>query len=290
MYNWIEDTLNKMKRSGARWLIDLGQEEIQRGFLNNVLRDIESGHLDYSKYGWVLFEEPFMNESYAAACNKSKDLYYKLWALSFFVDRVKRGEEVDYYGILPEYEIIKHDYNILGIYSKAVENYRLYQNKEEFILCMDDITTEGKMKKIIKDTVEVNNKPHELTWMQYRTMSAGCVDKFLRGLAKGKTPIQDSIDTVKKFPNIVAAAIRTATTRMYLYSAMETGISEILKHNPQDQGFVMFLYPQIKRSQSAYSIALEGLQNIVGVPVDNFMFKPNMISLRERLKDYNGAL
>lgn len=285
-YNWIDDTMNRNRRSGARWLHDIGQEEVQKGFFQ-VLRDLETGHFDYNKHGFIFFEDVFMNESYAAARYKSQELAYKLMALGSAMSSSK--ENVDEF-IQAEYSYMEYDAYMLDTYKNAVDVYRYNTDANAFLMAMDNITTLGKKKKLVRDTIELDVKPVNVTWCQYRNMTPNCVDKFLRGIVRGKTPVSETCDIIQNNPMMLVLAINQSARKLKLYTMLDTGLKMYLDANVGEP-YALSLYPSIKRSQTAYSILHDGLVALSGINIADPLFRGNMTALKSNLmKDYNGAI
>lgn len=285
-YNWIDDTMNRNRRSGARWLHDIGQEEVQKGFFQ-VLRDLETGHFDYNKHGFIFFEDIFMNESYAAARYKSQELAYKLTALSSAIAADKG--DVDEY-IQAEYSSMEYDAYILNTYRNAVDVYRYSMDANAFIVAIDNISTLGKRKKLIRDKIELDIKPTNVTWCQYKNMTPNCVDRFLRGIIRGKTPVSETYDVIQNNPMMLMLAINQSARKLKLYTMLDTGLKMYLDANIGEP-YALSLYPSIKRSQTAYAILHDGLVNLSGINIADPMFRGNLTALKSTLmKDYNGAI
>lgn len=290
-FSWIDETINRNRRSGSNWLHDIGPEEVQKGFFF-VLKDIENGHFDMKHFGTVILDEVFINESYNAALHRSNDNFYKSWALSYWVDRVMRGEEVDRFGIMNEVNLIGLEHDTYQAWTKAVDAYRYTHDPNQILFGMDEIQTLGKRKKIIRDTIDIETKPRNVIWSDYRAINTMGVDKFIRTLNKGKVSVMDTINTIAKNPMILSRARELAQKRYILYGEIESGYRKILDQNPMNPDqWVMTSYHQIKRSQTAYNILIDKLDMLLTMPLNDPRFKGTMIALKALLiKDYNGAL
>lgn len=289
-FNWIEDTANRYRRSGSNWMHDIGPEELQKGFFA-IMRDIESGHFDFNKYMYVLLDDEFINESYNAATHKANDAFYRSWALSYFLDRVMAGEP-DPYDIRSEASLIGLEHEAYQTWYKTIDAYRYTHDPNTIISGMDMIQTIGKRKKIIRDTMEINDKPAWVLWSQYKSTSPGAVDKFIRNLGKGKVPVTDIINDIIKTPGLLAKACAAAQKRFILHSEIESGMRKILDNNPmKPDPWVMSAYPGIKKSMTAYNIVKDKLYEISCMDPNSPIFKSTLIALKSILiKDYNGSL
>lgn len=290
MYNWIEDTMNRCRRNGSNWLHDIGPEEVQKGFFA-IIRDIESGHFNMKYFESVILDEIFINESYSAARHRANDAYYKLWALSFFAERVRAGEP-DPNHIMYEYSMIKFEQDSYAAWVKWVDAYRFTKDPNMMLRAIDDVTTIGKRKKIAKDLEEINSKPQNVLWEQYKSISPGIVDRFIRNIGKGKVPATDIIDAAVKQPAIVYKAYEVAKKRVALHGEIEAGYRKILDLNPMDPDqHVWTAYPSCKRTLTAYNILTEKLETLGQLNPNSPIFRNYVITLKSLLiRDYNGAL
>ena len=228
-----------------------------------------------------------MNESYAAARYKSQELAYKLTALSSAIAADKG--DVDEY-IQAEYSSMEYDAYILNTYKNAVDVYRYNMDANAFIVAIDNISTLGKRKKLIRDKIELDIKPTNVTWCQYKNMTPNCVDRFLRGIIRGKTPVSETYDVIRNNPMILMLAINQSARKLKLYTMLDTGLKMYLDANIGEP-YALSLYPSIKRSQTAYSILHDGLVNLSGINIADPMFRGNLTALKSTLmKDYNGAI
>lgn len=293
-YSWFSDTMNRMRRSGDRWIQDLGGEEIQRGFLNSVIKDLEKGIVNFEKWGYVFLDPTYMSQTKAAARYKKQELFVKLHAVSFFIDRLQKGEEQDPYNVKAEYDLLTYDADILNIYVMACDTYEQTCNVNpyaaaQFFATIDEITTFGKRKMQVRNQLDIDSKPPGMMWSQYRTINATVVDRFIRGLAKPRTPVNETLDAIKKNPFILTRAWQVGIRRLNLASAMQNGLMLILNSDPTNQ-YIHAMYPTIKRMESGYQTLVEGLEALMRVPMNDYTWSSNVKVLVERMRDYNGAM
>ena len=121
-------------------------------------------------------------------------------------------------------------------------------------------------------------------------MTPNCVDRFLRGIIRGKTPVSETYDVIRNNPMMLMLAINQSARKLKLYTMLDTGLKMYLDANIGEP-YALSLYPSIKRSQTAYSILHDGLVNLSGINIADPMFRGNLTALKSTLmKDYNGAI